>query len=306
MRFWPEGDELIPVKVTSSSRLVRLPVTTRSVINAFFEANPQALPNLRTEIARLSSEEGNEADLSSYPLLVPELFHDQYRIQFYRSLSDQQLEDAHFIVFDMLHLTHPEFYPVAMPFHIVCKYSHMLRRVSRVAFISESVRRTYYDRLLRSTGSGPVLRLGSDGLGDKCNGAVPNPGSLHFSMIGTIEPRKRHSLALDAFESLFPSHPNLSLTVVGRMGALMAQPHGGFTLYRSKCRSSFDSLRTFMIASFGPCSRRVAPRYFSALPKISGTRQSRACLPAFQLLLRKVFQAWRRLVNAAFASWTEM
>jgi glycosyltransferase involved in cell wall biosynthesis len=222
MRLWPEDDELIPVKITTSSRLVRLHTSTRSVIKAFFEASPEAVPSLRTEIARLALEDAGEAHLPSHPLLVPELFHDQSRIEFYRSLSDEQLERVHFIVFDMLHLTDAQFYPATMPFHIVCRYSHMLRRASRLAFISESVRHTYYDRLLRRLGTGPVLRLGSDGLGGKCVGAESNPASLHFSMIGTIEPRKRNALALDAFESLFPSHPNLSLTVVGRMGCVDA------------------------------------------------------------------------------------
>jgi glycosyltransferase involved in cell wall biosynthesis len=41
-------------------------------------------------------------------------------------------------------------------------------------------------------------------------------------MIGTVEPRKRTSLALDAFETLFPAHPDLMLTVVGRIGCVDA------------------------------------------------------------------------------------
>ncbi len=39
-----------------------------------------------------------------------------------------------------------------------------------------------------------------------------------FLMVGTVEPRKGHSQVLDAFELLWPHHPNLSLTIIGRQG----------------------------------------------------------------------------------------
>lgn len=44
-----------------------------------------------------------------------------------------------------------------------------------------------------------------------------------YLMVGTIEPRKNHSLVLDAFEQLWTQHPDLRLCIIGREGWLCAE-----------------------------------------------------------------------------------
>jgi glycosyltransferase involved in cell wall biosynthesis len=110
-----------------------------------------------------------------------------------------------------------------MPIHIVGEYFRLIRRAHNPAFISRAVRNTYYERLLRGPGDGPVLRLGSDSLKLLQPPADPVSNShLHFSVIGTIEPRKRHLQVLRAFKPLLASVPGLKLTFAGKLGWLDA------------------------------------------------------------------------------------
>lgn len=43
-------------------------------------------------------------------------------------------------------------------------------------------------------------------------------GTTSFLMVGTIEPRKGHDQVLDAFERIWPRHPDWTLTIIGRQG----------------------------------------------------------------------------------------
>ena len=70
---------------------------------------------------------------------------------------------------------------------------------------------------------------------------------------------------------------------------------------RSKCRTGF-ALRTFPMASFVTCSRRAAPRCFSALPKDLASHQLKVCFAVSRLLLCGAFQVWRQSASAVFVS----
>lgn len=45
-----------------------------------------------------------------------------------------------------------------------------------------------------------------------------SPTQQNFLMVGTIEPRKNHAVALDAFEQLITTHPEVHLNIVGNVG----------------------------------------------------------------------------------------
>jgi glycosyltransferase involved in cell wall biosynthesis len=66
-------------------------------------------------------------------------------------------------------------------------------------------------------GSSPSMGL-PDSAGDLISGLK---GSLTFLTVGTIEPRKGYKQLLEAFESLWPSMPDIRLVIVGKRGWMM-------------------------------------------------------------------------------------
>jgi len=218
-RWWP-GDDLVPVALSANSRLVPLPSNARSVIRSYFEAGPDDLPKIREVISQIADDSRqSQGEIDSYasPIVVPEVFYDPKRIEFFQTLLLRQYYNVYFIFYDALPITHPQYFPPQTSYETIEPYFRLVRHAKHVGFISRSTRDVFCQRLLRrSDFDGPVLRLGSDSMGEPS----PRPGNpgLKFTVVGTIEPRKQHALVLDAFERLFPEMPDLSLTFIGRMG----------------------------------------------------------------------------------------
>lgn len=95
-----------------------------------------------------------------------------------------------------------------------------MRAAPNVAFISSWTWDAYYRRLLcqTTTSPGPVLHLGSDGLGDRPAAPPSRRRRSKFTVIGTIEPRKNHTLILDVCESLLREIEGLRVVFPGHMG----------------------------------------------------------------------------------------
>lgn len=221
-RHWPADSKLVPV-MFHEGKLIRMPECARETIVRFFARggpDPGTTSESIRAMAQAALGQGSAVDLREGRVLVPEVFYDADRAAFYRSLSPVELENVYFLVFDLLPLTHPEFFDPYVPAEATDRYFRVIRGARNVAFISEATRTAYYERLLRRpVGDGPVLRLGSDSLGERnaarAGRGVPPP---HFAALGTIEPRKRHSLILDAFEPLLREQADVRLTFIGRAG----------------------------------------------------------------------------------------
>jgi glycosyltransferase involved in cell wall biosynthesis len=170
-----------------------------------------------TEIRRLAVENGPAIEVSQGDtVLVPEIFGEQ-RAAFFRGMSEQQLRRCRFIIYDLLPVTHPEYFPPDMPL-LMAGYFQIVRQASRCGFISEYTRDVYYGRLKRTnTRDGVVLPLGSDSLGPRVELPTLNR-PLTFTVLGTIEPRKNHELILEAFEPLLRQINGLSLQFIGKIG----------------------------------------------------------------------------------------
>ena len=171
------------------------------------------------EIRRLGAvERGSPVRLSATDtILVPEVFDNAQRLAYFRNRSEQEMERFRFIVYDLLPMTHPEFF-VSEGMVPLYGYYRLLRRASRCGFISEYTCDAYHGRLKRtSLREGVVLPLGCDALGPKASDVKLNR-PLAFSVLGTIEPRKNHQLILDVFEPLLGEIPGLTLSFIGRMG----------------------------------------------------------------------------------------
>ena len=210
-RCWPDQN-LVPVKLTRDRGLVRLSQSALGSIHGYFQGHLD-------ELSEQAEASGEPLELSGgVKVLVPELFYDPQRVDFFRRLSPEQWKSFHFILYDLLPFTHPEFFAPDLPHEIIHGYCWVVRQAQHVAFISGATRRAYYQRLLREfTTPGPVLRLGSDSLGSRAT-APPQRDPRHkFSVVGTIEPRKNHALILEVFEKLNKDR-RVHLTFLGKMG----------------------------------------------------------------------------------------
>jgi glycosyltransferase involved in cell wall biosynthesis len=151
--------------------------------------------------------------------LVPELFYDPARVAYYRDLGDRELKRCRFLIYDLIPIEYPEYFP-GLRFEVVCPYFQMIRRVPHCAFISEATQRAYYHRLLRVRElKGVVLRLGCDGLGPRPAEVARNK-PLMFTVLGRVEPSKNPGIILDAFEPLLREMPNLRLVFLGKIGSI--------------------------------------------------------------------------------------
>lgn len=213
-RYLPPG-KAIPIRLHAGRFLALSPALIESIGGYFRSPGDSEVATIR----RLGSvESGSPITVKSTDtVLVPEVIIEPKRLSYFGALSDVELQRYRFIVYDLLPITHPEYFSPEWLLEI-CSYYKVLRRATCCAFISEDTREDYYGRLKRTQArGGVVLPLGSDGLGPKpAEAMLTRP--LHFSVLGTIEPRKNHELILEAFVPLLQQIRGLKLSFIGKMG----------------------------------------------------------------------------------------
>lgn len=223
---WPASfPPLVPVQLQGEG-LVRLPGETFTRMSEFIGDHPGNSDEARSWLLSLPEQPGTPItpkELASGILINTEMFDDWDRVDFYERYLDAQGGDRlFFLVYDMLPWVQPQwFHQSIITFPL--GYVRLLRRSRHVAFISEQTRRDFLQRIMRHAADsgrlpGPVLSLGSDGLGM----AAPEfrPESRLFTVIGTLEPRKNLMTVVDAFERLWASGEEVDLACAGRMGWL--------------------------------------------------------------------------------------
>ena len=219
-RNWRYDLRLVPVRVTESSELAQLPDSTFDIISQFFSANEREAEKQRAKIlavGRVGSRKIAADEISHYcAIFNPEVFSWPPRVEFYERLAP--LERTFFLVLDILpaispHLFVRPFWLGAMP------YLRLFRKIPNLSFISAATQGAVSTRLFRGHRTvGPVLPLGSDGLGtgEPCFSS----DKKLFSVLGTLEPRKNHLQILRAFQGLWADGSEVKLTFVGRRGWL--------------------------------------------------------------------------------------
>src|SRR6185437_14473701 len=104
-RHSPPGT-MIPVRL-DSDHFVALPPALINAMGKYFQ---DATESGITEIRRLAAESGPPIRISpSDTVLVPEIFGQQ-RASFFRAMPEHQLRCCRFIIYDLLPLTHPEYF----------------------------------------------------------------------------------------------------------------------------------------------------------------------------------------------------
>lgn len=149
-------------------------------------------------------------------LINAEVFFDPARARFYRWVAGNRGDDLHWIVHDFLPWLNPQMFGRDATAHSMY-YVQAMRSIGHLHFTSRQMRDLGVNRVLRGTRQTlSVLPLGGDSLG---RAATPfDPANRRFTCVGTIEPRKRHALVLDAAERLWREGASLELVFVGRAG----------------------------------------------------------------------------------------
>lgn len=137
------------------------------------------------------------------------------------------------MVYDLIPIRHPQYCVEFMP----KVFEHWLRFVVRECDVIICISRTVADDLAAWIGSSavehrPGLAIGHNLLGSDLEGTVTRAkaasgnrirgfldaeGTLTV-MVGTVEPRKRHDLVLDAFETLWREGSAQRLLIIGKAG----------------------------------------------------------------------------------------
>ena len=154
--------------------------------------------------------------------------------------AHQQRAQTGIVVYDLLPITHPQFFPSGLTSIFQQYLDHYLKHADVLMVISQTVQnelRKYAKKLLGDRAGEAVkiefFRLGSDL--DLIASGIPStdqisdsarqvfaqtPGPPPYLSVGTLEPRKNHNYLLDAFEQIWDRCPQTRLCIVGRPGWL--------------------------------------------------------------------------------------
>ncbi len=121
------------------------------------------------------------------------------------------------VVYDLIPLRFPGYFVDPSPW--LEWFDWISRHADRVVTISQAVEREFAAAYPHAAHKLGYFHLGGDFAPPARVGAPPiAPG--YFLMVGTLEPRKGHQVALDAFERLWSAGKDVSLVIVGRPGWL--------------------------------------------------------------------------------------
>lgn len=146
-------------------------------------------------------------------LLVPEVFYDAARCDFYyrRLLSDPA--GASFLIYDFIPWLQPQSIGAANASPLM-PYLRLTQMARSLAFISANTRTEWSTRIRRSASlTGPVIPLGADSIAVEKQAF--HRGRKAFVSIGSLDGRRNQHLTLRAFRELWESGLNIELIVIG-------------------------------------------------------------------------------------------
>lgn len=153
-------------------------------------------------------------------------------VDYFQSLREKGVQ-VQFVLYDILPALQPQWFPAKLVAHLQEWYTTIAQISDRVVTISNAVAEEYRDWLDRHR---PMRRsplmISSFHLGANIESSMPTSGMdavtqdaidalagrQFFLMVGTVEPRKGHAQALDAFEELWARGSEAILVFVGKRG----------------------------------------------------------------------------------------
>lgn len=155
--------------------------------------------------------------IGSRQILVPELFYDKGRVDFYQARLRNGGPSPLFIVYDFIPWLKPQTIGVSGSGNLM-PYLLLLKRADRLIFISEAVRQEYIHRIMRGaldeSAVGPAIPLGADGL--KLPRQHYRPDRKTLVCLGAFDGRKHQEIVLEAFLRL-PEARRGRLVFLGRV-----------------------------------------------------------------------------------------
>lgn len=173
----------------------------------------------------------SSGDVFYSPDVFPGPVAEAARLGLYRRWREQGVR-IHFLVHDILPVLRPEFFPPGAE----AEFARWLRAVGVEADVLVCISAAVADEtrawlasqdLGRPLPDFQVLHHGADiGASQPSTGLPPDAdkvladiaGAPSFLMVGTVEPRKGHAQALDAFEQLWAQGEDVRLVIVGHEG----------------------------------------------------------------------------------------
>lgn len=153
------------------------------------------------------------------------------------------------VVYDLIILTHPEFFPPDAYLPFQSYFSNVLKNADIIATTSKTVesdiKKHGFDAATASASKRRIehFQLGCD-FNDAATPVRPLLANMlsspkpTFLVVSTLEPRKNHTLVLDAFEKLWEDH-DVQLLFVGRLGWMSARLVERIETLRSESKRLF-------------------------------------------------------------------
>jgi glycosyltransferase involved in cell wall biosynthesis len=213
-RVWPSGVPTLFVARFGDRVLGISAGRFAMVIDEFFAASDTASEAERVHSAFAAGAVVKRENLDAAKWLLPE---PTYNREVLDDLGRRCARGQHVgaVVFDCFPQTHPWAFS-GNGQAATSGYFRFLARVPVAVATSAEVGDTLVNRLRRDPGCTPVAVLGTDHVPTRQGGGAPVRG--RFLVVGTVEPRKRFGLALDAVTALQVTVPCARLVVVGRPG----------------------------------------------------------------------------------------
>lgn len=154
-----------------------------------------------------------------YVVLLPELFYDHSRCEWYRKRVGRDPCSIFVLMYDFIPWLYPERIGVAATASLM-RYVRMVRGARCTAFISGQTRSDYIHRIRRSDlpEAGPVLPLGADGLGLEKQPFSPEKNA--WVAIGAINGNKNQDIIFEAFRLMWEAGFTGELVMIGRVFAV--------------------------------------------------------------------------------------
>lgn len=157
---------------------------------------------------------------------------DVYEQRYWFEQAQQRGASVYVVAYDLLPVTHPHWFP-ANEQPIFEKWLETIKEFDGVLSISHATSNAFKNWLNENPGGRKqALRLGVAHIGADIAHSIPTSGlpsdagdllqtlkqNITFLIVGTLEPRKGHAQALDAFEKLWREGLQCMLVIVGKPG----------------------------------------------------------------------------------------
>lgn len=199
VQFWPESAEPHYAYVDySCQQFVEIP---RSALHRLADLQ-EALP--RDEIQTQIYSVGKSIPTGRLRrILVPEVFYDERRVKFYKTLLRRDDVKVCFLVYDFMPFLNPSVYRVTPSLACtIMPYLMLIKKAQNRAFISSRTKADFLNRVMRRqhVADGPIFNLGADSL-DMAKQQF-DPRKRNLLCIGTFEGKKHQEIVFRAFRSL--------------------------------------------------------------------------------------------------------